>query len=61
MIVLSGGMAEAGDPLVHRVREAFDKYAWTKLPNTVEIRKAASGYDSGIIGAVGFRRIQLKD
>lgn len=35
MIVFAGGMAEAGDALLHRVQTAFEKFAWTKFPNKV--------------------------
>lgn len=35
MIVISGGMAEAGDVFLHEVRAAYTKYAWTRLPNPV--------------------------
>ena len=57
MIVLSGGLAEAGAEFVDRVRAAYKKYTWTKLPNPVQIEKASAGYDSGIIGAAAQCRI----
>ncbi|OQR85787.1 glucokinase [Achlya hypogyna] len=54
MIVFSGGLAEAGEPFMQRIRDAYTKYTWTKLPNPVVIEKASVGYDSGIIGAAAF-------
>lgn len=35
MIVLSGGVAEAGDVFLQEVRASYAKYAWTKFPNPV--------------------------
>ncbi|KDO29200.1 hypothetical protein SPRG_19875 [Saprolegnia parasitica CBS 223.65] len=54
MIVFSGGLAEAGEPFMQRIRDAYNKYTWTRLPNPVVIEKASVGYDSGIIGAAAF-------
>ncbi|TMW60679.1 hypothetical protein Poli38472_000721 [Pythium oligandrum] len=51
MIVLSGGMAEAGEMFIQLVRASYLKYSWTKFPNPVIIEKASAGYDSGILGA----------
>lgn len=35
MIVLSGGIAEAGETFIQQVRAAYLKYTWTKFPNPV--------------------------
>ncbi|ETV73807.1 hypothetical protein, variant 2 [Aphanomyces astaci] len=35
MIVLSGGLAEAGEAFIQQIRDAYTKYTWTKLPNPV--------------------------
>lgn len=35
LIVLSGGIAEAGEAYFERVRAAYNKYTWTKFPNPV--------------------------
>ncbi|DBA03306.1 TPA: hypothetical protein N0F65_011665 [Lagenidium giganteum] len=51
MIVLSGGMANAGPHFIDLVRKFYTKYAWTRFPNPVRIELANAGYDSGIIGA----------
>ncbi|CEG48645.1 glucokinase [Plasmopara halstedii] len=62
IIVLSGGIAEAGESYIEKIRLAYAKYSWTRLPNPVRIEKASAGYDSGIIGAVAVHacRKQLK-
>ncbi|KAF4325019.1 hypothetical protein BBO99_00000589 [Phytophthora kernoviae] len=52
IIVLSGGIAEAGETYIEQIRCAYAKHTWTKFPNPVHIEKASAGYDSGIIGAV---------
>ncbi|KAH9162550.1 hypothetical protein LEN26_000878 [Aphanomyces euteiches] len=54
LIVLSGGLAESGEPFIQAIRHAYKKYTWTKLPNPARIEKASVGYDSGIIGAAAF-------
>lgn len=56
MIVLAGGIAEAGETLFQQIRAAHDKYTWTRFPNPVKIEKAKAGYDSGIIGAAAMCR-----
>ncbi|OWZ24853.1 Glucokinase [Phytophthora megakarya] len=60
IIVLSGGIAEAGETYIEQIRRAYEKHSWTKFPNPVRIEKASAGYDSGIIGAVAVCRIQRK-
>lgn len=40
MVVLSGGMAEAGDIFLQEVRASYSKYAWTKFPNPVRTQAA---------------------
>lgn len=52
IIVLSGGIAEAGETYIEKIRLAYAKYSWIRFPNPVRIEKASAGYDSGIIGAV---------
>uniref|UniRef100_K3W791 Glucokinase n=1 Tax=Globisporangium ultimum (strain ATCC 200006 / CBS 805.95 / DAOM BR144) TaxID=431595 RepID=K3W791_GLOUD len=59
MIVLSGGMAEAGDVFISQVRDAYLKYSWTAFPNPVRIEKASAGYHSGVIGAAYSCLLQL--
>lgn len=60
IIVLSGGIAEAGETFIEQIRRAHAKYTWTTFTNPVRIEKASAGYDSGIIGAVAVCKIQCK-
>ncbi|KAJ8566835.1 hypothetical protein ON010_g6286 [Phytophthora cinnamomi] len=60
LIVLSGGIAEAGETYIEQIRRAYAKHTWTKFPNPVRIEKASAGYDSGIIGAAAVCKNQRK-
>ncbi|ETK77877.1 hypothetical protein F441_16213 [Phytophthora nicotianae CJ01A1] len=60
IIVLSGGIAEAGETYIEKIRRAYAKHTWAKFPNPVRIEKASAGYDSGIIGAVAVCKNQRK-
>ncbi|KAF1775410.1 ROK family [Phytophthora cactorum] len=60
IIVLSGGIAEAGETYIEKIRRAYAKHTWIKFPNPVRIEKASAGYDSGIIGAVAVCKNQRK-
>ncbi|POM61448.1 Glucokinase, partial [Phytophthora palmivora] len=42
IIVLSGGIAEAGETYIEQIRRAYDKHTWTKFPNPVRIEKASA-------------------
>ncbi len=54
MIVLGGGMAEAGDFLLDRVRAAYAGRNWSLAGATaVRIEAAVLGNDAGMIGAAG--------
>jgi hypothetical protein len=35
IIVLSGGIAEAGETYIEQIRRAYAKHTWTKFPNPV--------------------------
>ncbi|MHC4752060.1 MAG: ROK family protein, partial [Planctomycetota bacterium] len=50
-IVFVGGMIAAGDVLLNRIKDFFDKHIWTLKKETVEICFATLGEDAGIIGA----------
>jgi glucokinase len=54
VIVLGGGLAEAGDFLLDAVRDAFRRHRWTLADDFPDIRRAALGYDAGMIGAAGW-------
>ncbi|CAH0477348.1 unnamed protein product [Peronospora belbahrii] len=60
IIVLSGGIAEAGEAYIEQIRRAYAKHTWTTFANPVRIEKASAGYDSGIIGAVAVCKTQHK-
>ena len=52
IIVLSGGIANEGEPLISRIREYMEirQYGYKNSPKVV-IKQAELGYDSGKIGA----------
>ena len=51
MIVMAGGMIQAGDYLLERVREAFVSHDWKMAERAVEIAPAQLGPDAGVIGS----------
>ena len=52
-VVLGGGMSAAGDFLLTRVREHFERLTWRLALDQPEIVLAELGNDAGIIGAAG--------
>ena len=56
IILLGGGMAEAGEPFLAAVRSHFETVRWTILPDHAEIRRAKLGSDAGIVGAAAVVR-----
>ena len=55
-IIFTGGMIAAGDVLLNRIKDFFDKHIWTLKKETVEICFATLGEDTGIIGAAALAR-----
>jgi glucokinase len=55
-IIFTGGMIAAGDVLLNRIKEFFDKHIWTLKKESVEICFAMIGEDTGIIGAAALAR-----
>jgi glucokinase len=55
-IIFTGGMIAAGDVLLNRIKEFFDKHIWTLKKESVEICFAMLGEDPGIIGAAALAR-----
>ncbi|MHC4245080.1 MAG: ROK family protein [Planctomycetota bacterium] len=55
-IIFTGGMIAAGDVLLNRIKEFFDKHIWTLKKESVEICFAMLGEDTGIIGAAALAR-----
>ena len=51
VIVIGGGLAEAGDALFDRVRGAYREQTWSFAPPALNIEPAQLGYDAGVIGA----------
>lgn len=50
-IVFAGGMANAGDALLSRVRHHFARRTWTVLPSDVQLGIAVNCDSAGMIGA----------
>jgi glucokinase len=55
-IIFTGGMIAAGDVLLNRIKDYFDKHIWTLKKEAVEICFAILGEDTGIIGAAALAR-----
>jgi glucokinase len=55
-IIFTGGMIAAGDVLLNRIKDFFDKHIWTLKKETVEICFATLGEDTRIIGAAALAR-----
>ncbi len=53
MIVLAGGMSQAGRFLLDRVNRHFKANWWKMTPPTAKIALAQLGNDAGVIGAAG--------
>lgn len=51
VIILSGGLSEAGEFLFKEVRQQYAAHHWNIQPVSVEIVAAATGRNSGLIGA----------
>lgn len=49
MIVLAGGLAEAGDVFIEKVIQSFNKYAWTKFANPVRPHVIHFGVNSLVV------------
>jgi len=58
VIVLTGGLAQAGAPLFDAVNKAYLRHTW-KLGSKVRIIPAQAGYETGVIGAAYFARLRF--
>lgn len=56
-IVFSGGMTAAGELLLRRIKNFFNKYIWSLKRETVEITFATLGEDAGITGAAALAKL----
>jgi glucokinase len=54
LIILSGGITQAGDDLFEPLKEYMSKYEWRPGGNKVEIIKAVYGELAGAIGAASY-------
>lgn len=61
LIIISGGLAQAGDILLKPVREETRKRIFTQFARKVKIVKGKLGEDAGIIGAAGWALRCLKN
>lgn len=55
-IVFAGGMIAAGDILLNRIRDFFDRHIWKMKKENVQICFATLGEDAGIIGAAALAK-----
>lgn len=53
LIILGGGMANAGDDILNPVRDHFSRMTWKIAPLMTKITLAQLGNDAGFIGAAG--------
>lgn len=60
MIIIGGGIAEAGNDLFEPLENFMDKYEWRAGGNQTEIVKAQYGDFSGAVGAACFAREQKR-
>lgn len=56
LIVLGGGLIQAGSHLLEPVRRHFDTYTWSMAPDSPRIELATLGGDAGILGAAALAR-----
>jgi glucokinase len=55
LIVIGGGVSQAGELLFAPVRDWIARYGPRDLPAPIEVRPAALGDDAGLVGAAGWR------
>ena len=53
IVVLAGGMINAGDILIERISRFYEEIMWTLKPEPMAIELALLGEDAGVIGAAG--------
>jgi len=49
--LIGGGIAQAGEPLLHRIRAQLPQFTWPFLLARVRIARAQTGQDAGVLGA----------
>lgn len=60
IIIIGGGLSNAGEPLLQKITKYFRKYALPRISDNCEIRLAQLGNDAGIIGASYLVKDRLK-
>jgi glucokinase len=55
VIVIGGGVSQAGELLLRPVREWLSRYGPRDLASPIEVRLAELGDDAGLVGAAGWR------
>jgi glucokinase len=59
LIVLSGGLINAGPRLLDRLQAHFERLSWHIAPDAPRIAFATLGTDAGTIGAAALARAEL--
>jgi predicted NBD/HSP70 family sugar kinase len=59
VIVVGGGVAEAGDILLRSIKKTLDVHAMKQLKGKIKIKKAILGNDAGVLGAALLVRDQV--
>lgn len=61
VVIFGGGMAQAGETLLHRIRAHVKATSWNVLPTNVQMVLAKSSVNAGILGAAmaGKRQAEL--
>ena len=50
-IIIGGGVSNAGDFLLQRVRESYNRYVFSSVKKTTTLTLATLGNEAGVIGA----------
>jgi len=61
IIIIGGGVAEAGDIVFDTVRKVVDKRCFKSMAASVKIVPAGLGTDAGVIGAVALALLETED
>jgi glucokinase len=56
-IVIGGGVSAAGEFLLDRVRDNFEKFAFSTVRSSTQLKLARLGNDAGVIGAASLARV----
>ncbi|MGL5477693.1 MAG: ROK family protein [Clostridium sp.] len=59
MIVIGGGVTQAGDIVFDKVREVVNKRCFTAMAESTKILPAGLGTDAGVVGAVALALLEM--